>query len=261
MWPDLSKADDAYIFGLLQTDGSHEQGPGNKGRVQLELAAADSDLLHAIRCRIPVYASVTTRCRTTNFAADYQTSTLRFYDRATREHLVRLGLPTGRKSHLVAAPAGPLSQPDYVRGLVDGDGSIGFTATGAPFIGFVTASEALAAYYCETLHAVTGARRQANRNKRDNVFNILVARDPAARFAEWLYYEGALALQRKAAKAELVGTWRRPSTMRTRPVGRRNWSRAEDALLLSLTTTEAVAALGRTAKSVTARRWRLTATP
>ena len=35
----------------------------------------------------------------------------------------------------------------YLRGVLDGDGSVGFTRTGAPFVSLVTASEPMARFF------------------------------------------------------------------------------------------------------------------
>lgn len=91
-------------------------------------------MLEAISALLPCYSSVRYRTRTTNFRADYRTATLGFFDQAVRRALASAGVPTGRKSNDIEPPPIPFSAPDYVRGLLDGDGSIGFTAKGIPFV-------------------------------------------------------------------------------------------------------------------------------
>jgi hypothetical protein len=36
-----------------------------------------------------------------------------------------IGIPYGKKSETVNPPSNPFSEKDYIRGLIDGDGSIG----------------------------------------------------------------------------------------------------------------------------------------
>jgi hypothetical protein len=144
-----------------------------------------------------------------------------------------------------------------MRGLVDGDGSVGFTGTGSPFVSFVTRSTALSEFFCQQLQAVTGARRSANRNARDGVYNLLVTNDPAATLAGWLYPERCLALERKRAHATKVAAWRRPAGMRARPTSWRAWTPAEDTVVLNNTIRAAAEILNRTNRSVNMRRWRL----
>ena len=172
---------------------------------------------------------------------------------------VELGLPTGRKSATVAPPLTPFSVQDYLRGLIDGDGSVGFTRTGRPFVGFVTASQPLAEFFCAQALSVVGTHRTPNRNTRDGVYNLLVAADPAAPLAAWLYPDGCLALERKLEKAAaLVAAWTRPTGMRARPLaGARRWTAQEDADVFTGSIREAAKRLGRSEKSVNIRRSRL----
>jgi hypothetical protein len=259
-WPNLTSPDDAYLMGFLQTDGSNYHGKGNKGSITLELSARDVEVLEHLQRTIPCYTSVLRRVRATNFATSHESATLTICDLATRRALEKAGLPAGRKSASVAPPEEPLSVRDYVRGLVDGDGSIGFTAKGYPFVSFTTASTRLADYYVDQLREVTDAVRTARPNTRDGVANVMVTCEPAALWAAWLYDGASIALGRKATKACEVVAWTRPADMRARPTyGKHPWTPEDDALVLDegLSQGEIAARLGRTLSSVSARRWRL----
>ncbi len=254
---DLTLPAHAYFFGFAQTDGSLYAGAGQKGRFAIELSVRDEAVLHSFAALFDVYSRVSYRQRTTNFgphrAATWSVSNLAF-----RRELIALGLPTGRKAATVAPPEGPVSVRDYLRGLVDGDGSVGFTRTGRPFIGFATASQALAEFFCAQALAVTGAHRTPSRNTRDGVYNLMVAGDPAAPLAAWLYPKGCLALDRKRDAAARVAAWTRPEGMRARPEpGVRRWTAAEDADVFSGSVREAASRLGRSERSVSMRRVRL----
>ena len=254
---DLTRPDHAYFFGFAQTDGSLYAGIGQKGRFAIELSQRDEAVLHSFRSLFDVYSRVSYRERTTNFgphrAAVWTVSNLAF-----RRELIELGLASGRKSATVAPPTPPYSVRDYMRGLIDGDGSVGFTRTGEPFLSFVTASQPLAEFFCAQALTVAGAYRSVNRNTRDGVYNPMVAGEPAVALAAWLYPEGCLALDRKREAAALVAGWRRPAGMRARPVpAPRRWTAAEDADVFVGSVREAAARLGRTEKSVTIRRIRL----
>ncbi|MDJ0005231.1 LAGLIDADG family homing endonuclease [Rhodococcus fascians] len=256
---DPTREDHAYFIGLFQTDGHLEKGKGQKGKATIELAAADVDLL----MRLPqlfdgVNSSVSTRTRTTNFSADYTSATWRICNLAFRRELELCGVPAGRKSKQVAPPVVPFHPRGYFRGLLDGDGSVGFTRSGMPFISFVTASSSLADFFCATAQTVSGVIRTPKRNTRDDVFSLMVANDSAARLAEWAYPPDCLALDRKRLAAASVAAWVRPPGMRARPLlGSRVWAAAEDAIALSSTVKEAARVLGRTESAVVIRRWRL----
>src|SRR6266540_2116615 len=64
---DLTMPVVAYTIGLLQTDGTHQGSLDGKGRVSLELAVRDENVLWQIAAILPCYASVGHRTRTTNF--------------------------------------------------------------------------------------------------------------------------------------------------------------------------------------------------
>jgi hypothetical protein len=254
---DLDIPTHAYFFGFAQTDGSLFAGAGQKGRFSIELSVRDEAVLHSFATMFDVYSRVSHRERTTNFGP-HRSAVWTVSDLAFRRELVHLGLPTGRKSATVAPPTCRVSVRDYLRGLVDGDGSVGFTRTGRPFISFVTASQPLAEFFCAQALEVTGAYRTVRRNRRDGVFNPMVAGDPAAPFAAWLYPNGCLALDRKRDSAARVAQWTRPRGMRARPVsGSRRWTAEDDADVFTGSIREAAIRLGRSERSVNIRRVRL----
>lgn len=254
---DLADPSHAYLFGLLQTDGSHYAGPGNKGKISIEVGVRDVALLHELQRIVPYYTSVRTRTRTTNFADKYESATWTLCALEARQKLSALGLPAGRKSESIAPPTGDFSRADYLRGLIDGDGSIGFTARKYPYVSLVTKSPALAKFFCGEILRITGALRRVRPNKRDACFNIMVANDPAHSLAAALYYEGCLAMPRKLASARQIATWTRPSDMCARAAKRRPWTDDEDQLVLRMPNAEAAKLLDRTERSVNMRRFRL----
>ncbi|GAB3316550.1 hypothetical protein GCM10027451_33550 [Geodermatophilus aquaeductus] len=254
---DLTDPAHAYFFGFAQTDGSLYAGTGRRGRLTIELSQRDEDVLHSFTALFTVPSRVTYRERTTNFGP-HRSVVWTLCDRTFRQELVELGLPTGRKSTSVAPPTTAFSVRDYLRGLVDGDGSVGFTRTGRPFVSFVTASRPLAEFFCTQAREIAGACRTPSRNRRDDIYNPLVTSDPAASLAAWLYPAGCLALERKRAAAALVAAWTRPASMRARPLaGARRWTAEEDAAVFNGTLREAAARLSRTEKAVNIRRSRL----
>jgi hypothetical protein len=253
---DLRDPTCAYIFGFMQADGHHYAGAGRKGSITVEIKAADVGVLRAMQAGLPWKTSVTFRTRSTNFAQSHEAATLTLCSLDARTRLLELGLPTGRKSAIIAPPSVEFSHRDYLRGIWDADGSVGFTATGMPFLSVVTASQKLANFVCTEIKRITGASRTAKPNRRDGVLNIMVGNDPAAEFARWLYSDAAIALRRKRDAALAVAAWTRPEGMRARSSYRR-WTDAEDAVVLRMPIREAATLLGRSESSVNLRRWRL----
>jgi hypothetical protein len=256
---DVTKPEVAYLIGLLQTDGSHHGSLDGKGKVQLELSARDADVLPRLAAMLPCYSSIRRRTRDTNFSQGYESATLGFYNQAVRRALAGLGVPPGRKSRTIRPLAEPFAKADYVRGLLDGDGAVGFSGKGAPFVSFVTASKPMAEFYCEVVQEVCGVTRSSRPNQRDGVANILVLNLAAATLAAWAWRSpDAISIDRKQRAAMQVAAWTPdPANADRYNIVRKQWTPEEDQLIRIHSVTEAAKLLGRTEKSVQVRRARL----
>ncbi len=243
------------MVGLFQTDGTHSGSTSGKGRLTIELADRDASLLPDLQRLIPVHSHIGTRTRQTNFQSMYRTAFLHIYSQEARAEFERFGVLVGRKSNIVRPPSEDFCRPDYLRGIIDGDGSVGFTGKGYPFVSIVTTSPFLAQHICAEIAAVCGVERTARRNQRDGAFNIMVASGAAVALAEWCYPPGCLALPRKRTAAREVVCWTAPNNRFGRV--QKPWTAEEDALLSTCSIAEAAALLGRTKQSVNLRRWRL----
>ncbi|MEU2599021.1 hypothetical protein ABZ669_17690 [Streptomyces hirsutus] len=254
---DLTVPEYAYMFGFLQADGHLEKGTGRKGRLKVEISARDVQVLYEFQRLTPYYSRVTERTRTTNFAEVCTSAIWTLCALEARTRINELGLPYGRKSRTVEPPQGTFSAYDYVRGIIDADGSVGITKAGLPFVAVTTASAKIGAYICSYAQQVTGAERTLNRNARDDIYNILYTKENAQELAASLYYPGSLSLARKQAAASALSKWVRPANMKIAPQ-RKRWTEQEDRVLLQLNNhAEAATALGRTEKSCCIRLCRL----
>ncbi|MFC7486325.1 hypothetical protein ACOCJ7_13850 [Knoellia sp. CPCC 206453] len=247
----------AYLLGLLHTDGSHYGDVNGKGKVTIELAVRDIDVLNAVQPVIPCYSSISLRTRKTNFADNCTTATLAFFDQEVRQQLATLGMPPGRKSRTVVPPTlEPTLQVPYLRGLLDGDGSIGFTAKDCPFVSFVTDSEALVRFVEAEIFRHAHVRRRAGRNTRDGAFNVMVASVAAVDLATAVWgVPNQVGLQRKREAAARVAAWTPPTSRFG--IRRKGWLPHEDPVVMALDPETAAIQLGRTVQSVNMRRWRI----
>ncbi|MFC8449961.1 LAGLIDADG family homing endonuclease [Kitasatospora sp. NPDC057223] len=253
---DLENPGHAYLFGFLQADGHLSQGIGRKGRLTVELSARDAPILEAFQRLCPYNSGITYRTRATNFATEHTSVQWTVCALEFREELKALGFPVGRKSLTVAPPKVPFVERDYLRGLIDADGSVGRTAQDLPFVSFTTQSDALAAFSSRYFGELTDTRRVFRRNNRDAIYNIVFSREEAVAIALDLYYPGCLALPRKQASADHAAAWVRPPGVKK--VLRRSWSTEEDETLLAAgSAADAAGQLGRTVQSCSLRRWRL----
>ncbi|MFF6793273.1 hypothetical protein ACFY9C_29865 [Streptomyces filamentosus] len=254
---DLEDPEYAYMFGFLQADGHLAQGSGQKGHLSVEINARDAHILREFQRLTPYYSSISERIRATNFTERHHSATWSLCSLEARTLLNELGIPYGKKSLLIRPPRVEFSRRDYIRGIIDADGSLGWTAEGFPFLSLTTASTGLAAYMCHFGKKITGAERIPRRNARDQVYVITYFKEQAQQVAEHLYYPGSLALDHKKANAASIQSWTRPATMKIAPP-RRRWTPAEDRELLRLGDPAAAAiTLDRTEQSCCMRLWRL----
>ncbi|WP_416983267.1 hypothetical protein [Streptomyces sp. T028] len=254
---DLTIPEYAYMFGFLQADGHLKQGPGKKGRLSVEINARDIDLLREFQKLTPYYSSVRQRTRSTNFAKTSHTAIWSLCSLEARTNLNGLGLPYGRKSETISPPLGEFSQRDYLRGIIDADGSVGFTSRDIPFISLSTSSTAIGAYMCWYAQTVTGAVRHPRRNKRDNAYNIFYAGKAAQALTSHLYYPNCISLRRKQAVAERIMNWVRPPAKKPGPE-RIEWTSDKDKILLyAQSIDEACAELGHSQNACRARLTKL----
>jgi len=254
---DLEDPNYAYMFGFVQADGHLKRGPGRKGSLSVEINARDIEILHRFQELTPYNSSIRERTRSTNFSESHHSATWTMCSLEARTKLNELGLPYGRKSKKITPPRVPFSRRDYLRGVIDADGSVGYTSKGLPFISLTTASTAIGAYLCFYSKKITGVERQIKRNARDGIYNILYWTEAAQALGEHLYYPGCLSLERKQSAADSLTAWVRPDDMRVAP-DRRRWQESEDRVLLRLNNDAAAAQeLGRTEKSCYIRLWRL----
>lgn len=253
---DLQEPCYAYMFGFLQMDGHLSGRSGHKGRLSVELAHRDIELLRHFQRLTPYRSSVGTRTRSTNFAPRHTTALWTLCALEARDRLEELGLPYGRKSTTVTPPQVPYARRDYLRGVIDADGSVGRTSRGIPFLSLTTASTAIAITLRDYVRLVTGAERVLKRNTRDNIYNLLYTTECAVELAGHFYYSDCLALERKTRSAADAATWLRPANMR-RSGPRRVWSAQEDRVLVASTgLEEAALVLGRSVQSCAMRLWR-----
>ncbi|WP_327263829.1 hypothetical protein OG444_22195 [Streptomyces sp. NBC_01232] len=254
---DLTDPRYAYMFGFLQADGHLAQGTGRKGKLTAEINARDIHILREFQQLTPYFSSITERVRTTNFAQLHPSATWSLCSLEARSTINRLGMPYGRKSRTIKPPRVEFSRRDYLRGIIDADGSVGYTGKGLPFVSLTTASTAVGAYLCHFAKKVTGAERSIKRNARDGIYNVLYTKEAAIELAAHLYYDGCLGLERKKAKAAEIRDWVRPADMRVAPP-RRRWTPKDDEVLLQVNDAAAAGVvLDRTEQSCSMRLWRL----
>lgn len=214
----------SYMIGLFQTDGSMYESERNRGRFSLSISMKDKDIIYKLNELIPYNTSITNRFKKTSFQRndkiyEYNNEiiTLAVSNKYFRDFLLNCNIPYGKKSKIITPPLhlNNFSEIDYIRGLFDGDGSLGFTKEDYPYIGFATESEKIKNYLLNFFSKITGKRlKESNRNRRDNIYNILMYKEDAVIFCKYVYYQNCLSLNRKYNTAKNIINWIRPLDMK-----------------------------------------------
>ena len=203
---------ESYIFGLLITDGSLYLSTRNRGQVTLELNKKDEDIVQKLYTIIP-NSSIRQRTRNTNFKNNYTSVCFSNTRIEFRSRLIECGFPIKNKTLLANCPTEEYNEIFFWRGVIDGDGSLGFTSNGTPFLSLVTKSENLKIKYLDFLLRTLNITKTSTRNKRDGVYNIMITNENAKKLSEILYLSDneGLYLQRKYDLANSIQDWNKPN--------------------------------------------------
>lgn len=254
----------AYVIGFIQADGhlstkkvSEDGKLIGKGELTIDLSIRDKDILPKIGKVLTNNFYISERTRDTNFKKNYKSAKLSINNLEIRQKLFDYGVPCGKKSGIVFPSVDLKYDCNYWRGFIDGDGSLGITSAGIPFISLITNSYKLAAAYVDFLQKLTGKIKTFTLNKRDGCYNIAIWKEDAVIVAKNLYSKKRLSLDRKKNAAKDIINWKRPKNMKVRDQIK-SWSDNEEKVLLSNNNDQQVAnILKRTVSSVKNRRYRL----
>jgi hypothetical protein len=245
------------MLGFLHADGHLGGELLGRGRLGVELNVRDIALLREFQKLTPWYSSISERHRDTNMKRGAHSATWRVSAAECRQRLAAAGMPVGAKSKTIKPPNGAFCEVDYFRGFLDGDGSVGTTATGLPFLSFGTGSPLMAAAVERFIASRTGKRKTVRANKREGFFCLSLFKEDAQALMRELYYPGALALQRKVTAVAEALIWSRPASMR-KVAPQREWCDEEDDIIRNSTLAGARAAISHHSdSSIANRRFRL----
>lgn len=251
----------AYLIGFIQSDGTMEESTRNRGKIKIELQTSDSNILEKMKTfllTINVYSSLSSRTRNTNFKKGYSSTTLTIYNLEFRNFMKKY-IPVGKKAFNVEPP---LDLDDccvkhYIRGLIDGDGSIGFLKDGRPFISLFSVNKKIIDFCEEYFFKLTKFHRNLTPNTRDNGYNLMYSNEEAQTIIRDLYENSEIYLDRKYNNAMEALKWVRPPGRRKR-TGAKKWDEEQDNYILTHSVQESMEVLKRTEKSIKTRLFRLT---
>lgn len=211
---DLLRDEHAYFYGLALSDGSIPSRPGRltgSSQVVIEIRASDDDVLRSLTKVLPWKFTLRTRTRPSVFdGSNYTSTVLACHEVDLRRQMIAAGFPVGAKSKVCRPPIKDYNAHAFWRGYLDGDGSIGMTAGGIPFVSLVTVSAEMQGAYCDFIAEVAGYPPSVSRNARDRAWNVMLTRDRALSLIEAVYGGASLAIQRKITKADEALSWVKP---------------------------------------------------
>lgn len=205
----MNKKQLSYIYGLMITDGSLQKKNGIPVGLTLEISIKDRDLVEKLHNLIP-YSSVYYRNRVTNFSDDYNSVIFYCGRRENFQPILDMGFPLEDKTNLAAPPITDYDEVSFWRGVIDGDGSLGFRKNGQAFLSLTTKSEGLKQSFCLFLQKITGRKYNPKRNQRDGIYNIGCNTNSAKKVIKVLYEgieENDIYLDRKYQKMKEVLQW------------------------------------------------------
>jgi hypothetical protein len=252
----------SYMVGLFQGDGTLYETTRNRGKLTYEISLKDKDIIDKLKTTLSVLdikIKITTKTRNTNFKEDYESIILCVYNKEFRD-LFHNYVPSGKKSEKVEYSNSLLLQ-HYLRGLSDADGSLGITKDNRCFLSICTSSEEVKKVVCETIKKITGLEKRINRNKRDNVYNIVIYNEDAILFCNYLYknvvFSKDLFIDRKFNKYEEIKKWKREVNKKENR--KKTWNQEEDLILLdnNLELKDKQKILNRSVGSLKMRLWKL----
>jgi len=190
------KEEHAYIYGLLLADGNLYLNTRNRGRITLEISERDKDILYVIQDIAE--GQIHSRKRSTNFTNG---EVKEFYNWANtkiefRHELMEYGFPIEDKCLECDVPNILYNEIGFWRGYIDGNGSIGISAEGKGFVSVTIKSEKLKDAYVKFLLNKFGIDKNIHRNKRDDIYNIMVIKDHM-QVLNYLYKDATIYINRK----------------------------------------------------------------
>lgn len=193
MWPvnesffDLLTPNVAYVIGLWQADGSNQV---RRGAICITLRASDAGHLTAVAEEMGASRPL---------AADANGGRrLYICNQKLSEGLARWGIVSPKTFTASTDPRLQMN-PDYWRGVVDGDGTLCVTADGRRILALV-GSEQICHQFLWFCRA-HGCGKRANVHPNRSIWTAKVSDSQALRMALVMYDRPGLALPRKAATA------------------------------------------------------------
>lgn len=183
----------AYILGFIITDGTISY---NRPNIQISLARVDRDHLINIKQELGYTGPINDSQVWLNGKC-FQKSTLSITSPMLKNDLISLGITSNKSSTVKIPDINPKYYPDLLRGLFDGDGTVGqcanFSICGNKYVVQWVAD------YCEQLCGYK-AELKKDKRRKDWYRYIYIGKKPSQIIFETMYKDATLYLSRKKDK-------------------------------------------------------------
>ncbi len=197
----IKQTDFWYFVGLFVTDGNLSKD----GR-HVNITSKDIEHLEKVKSALGLRTKITLKTRAAD-SGDKRYGFLQFSDVSLYQLLLGLGM-TPRKSLTVGAIDVPSFYfPDFIRGVIDGDGSIRHWVHSQNqheqwSLSVVSGSKAFAEWLQQRIAELFGLEGRLHVSPR-KLYILKFGKLKARELIKLCYYEGALALSRKKILADL----------------------------------------------------------
>jgi len=199
LFKDLSDAFEAYLFGIIVTDGHVADRT-----ISLMVGSIDEKWMSELAKRLNV------QLKTDNRGYPY----LNLNSVDIVKTIKKLGVNT-QKTRFPQKVAIPKAWCDFVRGLIDGDGSIHLINKKTIAVRFGNTSKYLVDFVCEKMRKygtkcnvlLVNSQKHQKKAKRPHVlpyYSVTCTGDPAINFLREIYYKDCFAIDRKIKKIEEI---------------------------------------------------------
>jgi len=204
----------SYLYGWFAGDGGLYNDTRNRGRLSTEVNFRDKDIIEKLQHifdSINIRSSIRMRTRDTNFKFNYQSISLIVYSLEFRKFFMKIGFQEGSKCLTMSPPIINFNKNAFARGFIDANGSICISKNDRLILSICITSDSMYSFFVDMINNICGYKLQLHRNKRDNVYNIVLTNKNAILFIKWLDYENIneISLDRKREKAlELIDKYK-----------------------------------------------------
>lgn len=176
----------AYFYGLILSDGNLY-----KGKIQLNCQASDLVILQHLKDYINSPAKIHYRASTNSYL-------LAFADQLLVERLIAQGLEPAKSNKERLPNFNWQKSPDFIRGLLDGDGCISLSTSGSPSVDLCGSAEIVDGFICFVEKHIQTKKHKVKRHVHaSGLCRVGYYGSEAMELLNIVYYDQCMSIPRK----------------------------------------------------------------